>query len=507
MLDRSSGILLPISSLPSRYGIGTLGREAYNFIDFLQSAGQKYWQILPIGPTSYGDSPYSSFSSYAGNPYFIDLEMLIEEGLLKVKDLECLDTDNEFIDYEKQFNTRYNILHKAYLNSVGKFTSEIHQFKIQNNWVLDYSLFMALKYHFNQLPWHKWDESIKNRDEKVIQNFKILLNDEIEFWVYLQYVFYEQYKKLKSYANNKNIMIIGDLPIYVAEDSIEAWTERNMFILDDENKVSLVAGVPPDGFSDEGQLWGNPVYNWGYHFKNSFEWWIKKLKWNLKLYDLVRVDHFRGFDEFWAVNAGSKNAIDGKWLPAKGKELFEYALKEIENLNIIAEDLGVITKSVIELKESYNFPGMKVLQFAFDGNPKNPYLPQNYEENSVAYTGTHDNDTLLGWWQKLNVDAKHYVLESMNIKNFENQGRSEAYEDSRDDCSIIYELLEKLLKSKSKLAIIPLQDYLCLDSNARINTPSTLGKNWLWRLNKKHLNEELSAKIRQLTIKANRFHM
>ncbi|MPM94007.1 4-alpha-glucanotransferase [bioreactor metagenome] len=309
-------------------------------------------------------------------------------------------------------------------------------------------------------------------------------------------------------------MIIGDLPIYVAEDSVEAWTERHMFILDDENKISLVAGVPPDDFSDEGQLWGNPVYNWGYHMKNSFEWWIKRLKWNFSLFDLVRMDHFRGFDEFWAVKAGSKNAIDGKWLPANGKKLFDYALKEIGNLNIIAEDLGVITNTVIELKESYNFPGMKILQFAFDGNPQNPYLPQNYEENSVAYTGTHDNDTLLGWLKKLNPEAEDYMRESLKIKETENleieeakekpEARAESKAESEDDCPIVYKLIEKLLQSKSKLTIIPLQDYLCLDSNARINTPSTLGGNWMWRVKKDQLKTELVQKIKQMTINSNR---
>lgn len=505
MLERSSGILLPISSLPSKYGIGTLGREAYNFIDFLQSSGQKYWQILPIGPTSYGDSPYSSFSSYAGNPYFIDLEVLIREGLLKYEDVKFLDTNDEYVDYEKQFNLRYKILYKAYLNSKDKYQEEINNFKLKNHWVLDYSFFMALKYHFNQLPWHKWDGCIKNRYEKAIENYKTLLCNEIEFWVFLQYLFYEQYSKLKSYANNKNVLIIGDLPIYVAEDSVEAWTERNMFIIDDENKISSVAGVPPDVFSDEGQLWGNPVYNWGYHKKNSFDWWIKRLKWNLSLYDLVRIDHFRGFDEFWAVKAGSKNAMEGKWLQAKGKELFDYALDEIGSLNIIAEDLGVIKNSVIELKERYNFPGMKILQFAFDGNLQNPYLPQNYEENSVAYTGTHDNDTLLGWWQKLSLDAKDYVLESMNIKGFENYEKSkEQEEESRADCKMVYELIEKLLEGKSKLTIVPLQDYLCLDSKARINTPSTLGGNWMWRAKKNQLTTELIQKIRQITINSKR---
>lgn len=509
MFERSSGILLPISSLPSRYGIGTLGKEAYNFIDFLNESGQKYWQILPIGPTSYGDSPYSSFSSYAGNPDFIDLEILIEEGLLKYEDVEILDTNDEYVDYEKQFNIRYKILYRAYLCSKGKYEEQINIFKLQNNWVFDYALFMSLKYHFNQLPWHKWEESIKNREVNSIEYYKNLLSDEIEYWIFLQYIFYRQYSELKSYANKKNVFIIGDLPIYVAEDSVEAWTLRNLFVTNKDNNISLIAGVPPDAFSEEGQLWGNPVYNWGHHKKNSFEWWIKRLKWNFSLFDVVRIDHFRGFDEFWAVKAGSNNAVEGKWLPARGRELFYNAKKEIGNLNIIAEDLGVITDSVIDLKNTYDFPGMKILQFAFDGNPQNPYLPENYEENCVAYTGTHDNDTLRGWYEKLGKEEKQYILKILDIDSKEEREEKEETEEKKEkeeiaETEILNKIIISVLKSKSSIAIIPIQDYLYLDSKARINTPSTLGGNWKWRLKKEQLNIELELKVKQMTIDSNR---
>lgn len=484
MFIRSSGILLPISALPSRYGIGTLGKEAYKFIDFLHLSGQRYWQLLPIGPVSYGDSPYSSFSTHAGNPYYIDLELLIEDGILTYGDCESLNTDDEYVNYEKQFNLRYSILYNAYRNFNNH--DELNKFKEENKWTFDYSLFMAFKYYFNQKPWFEWDEGIKERNERELSKYKELLKNEIEFWTFLQYLFYEQYFKVKSYANLKGVSIIGDIPIYVGEDSAEAWTEKKLFL------KNLVAGVPPDAFSETGQLWGNPVYNWGYLKENSYEWWIKRLKYAFKLYDVVRIDHFRGFDEFWAVERGLENAIKGRWLPAYGNELFKEAQSKIGKMHIIAEDLGIITDSVLELKNEFNFPGMKILQFAFDGNPNNPYLPENYEENSVAYTGTHDNDTLKGWFNKLDVDSKSHVLNKLEIKS------------SLLENEIIEKIIKNVLKSKSKLAVIPLQDYLCLNSRGRINIPSTLGGNWMWRVKKNQLNNELAQKIKQMTIDCNR---
>lgn len=492
MLDRSSGILMPISSLPSKYGIGTFGSEAYNFIDFMHASGQRYWQLLPIGPVSYGDSPYSSFSAFAGNPYYIDLELLIEEGMLSYEDCKVLDSDDEYVDYEKQFNFRYEILYKAFINCKSKYLIEINEFSSNNQWVPDYALFMALKYHFNQMPWHEWDEDISDRNKDALEKYGQLLKEKTEFWIFLQILFFEQYNKLKDYANKKGVSIIGDIPIYAAQDSVEAWAERELFEADENMKLSLAAGVPPDAFSDKGQLWGNPVYNWGYLKGKSYEWWIKRLKWSFRLYDIVRIDHFRGFDEFWAVPVGAENAIMGKWLPAYGKELFSQAMSEIGRLNIIAEDLGTITDSVIKLKNEFDFPGMKVLQFAFDGNWSNPYLPPNYEENSVAYTGTHDNDTTNGWLKSLDADTKTYVLNSLNINA-----------DIKED-AIIDKIIESVLESKAILTIIPLQDYLHLDSYGRINTPSTLGRNWMWRVKKEMLTEELIDKIRTMTVKSSR---
>ena len=491
MHNRSFGILLPVFSLPSKYGIGTFGREAYRFIDFLRSAGQSYWQILPLGPTSYGDSPYSSFSVFAGNPYFIDLEVLEEEGFIKKADLETIDFNNndEYIDYKKLFDTKYGVLRKAYVNK-GKSLS-LTSFTEQNKWVLDYALFMALKYENNQLAWHKWDEKLVKRDTSVIESIKDELKDEINFWIFLQYVFFNQYFKLKEYANNSGISIIGDIPIYAAEDSVDIWTERKLFMTDENNLPACVAGVPPDGFSDEGQLWGNPVYNWEYLRETEFEWWINRIEFLLKLYDVVRIDHFRGFDEFWAVPYGSENAINGKWLPAYGKELFQKLREKLGNVNIIAEDLGIITDSVVKLKKDLGFPGMKVLQFAFDGNPDNPYLPNNYEENSVAYTGTHDNDTLKGWFEKLDAKARQNVLNILNIN-----------ENNKNLDDIVYELIKAVYNSKANLCIVPIQDLICLSSEARINTPSTLGGNWRWRLKQSELNDKLSEIIKKAHLHA-----
>lgn len=492
MFDRGSGILMPISSIPSRFGIGTFGKEAYNYIDFLCESGQRYWQLLPLGPVSYGDSPYSPFSVFAGNPYYIDLELLIEDGVLLLKDCEALDSGDGYVNYEKQFKLRYNVLYKAYENSKC-YKKEVRMFCQNNKWVLDYSMFMALKYRFNQTPWKEWERGIFNRNKNSLEEYSVLLSNQIGFWSFLQYVFYRQYHKLKNYANKNGIRIIGDMPIYVSEDSVEAWAERELFVIDDNDKFSLEAGVPPDDFSETGQLWGNPVYNWGYLKENSYEWWINRLKWSAKLYDAVRVDHFRGFDEFWAVKAGSEDAVNGEWYPAEGREMFELAVSNINGLNIIAEDLGVITDSVIELKNKLNFPGMKVLQFAFDGNPDNPHLPHNYEENSVAYTGTHDNDTLKGWLVRLNDETKSRVLKSMNLS------------EKLSDNDVVEGLIKKVMCSNANLAVIPMQDYLLLDSRARINTPSTVGGNWMWRARKEEFTPELAKKIKSVTEISGRF--
>jgi len=494
MFERSSGILMPISSIPSRYGIGTLGREAYNFIDFLNLSKQKYWQLLPLGPISYGDSPYSSFSSYAGNPYYIDLELLVEDGILSNEDCIALETQDEYIDYEKQFNLRYDILYRAFINSKSKYSRKISEFKYKNHWIYDYSLFMALKYYFKQKPWYEWEYEIANRNDNVLEQYNLLLKEEAEFWTFLQFMFFEQYFNLKAYANKKGINIIGDLPIYVAEDSADVWSNRKFFNIDDNMFPGLSAGVPPDAFSNVGQLWGNPVYDWEMLKENSYEWWIKRLSWSFILYDVLRIDHFRGFDEFWAVPKNSVNAVNGRWYSAQGKELFGQAKRKLGNINIIAEDLGIITDSVVKLKNDFGFPGMKVIQFAFDNNPLNPYLPSNYEENCVAYTGTHDNDTLKGWLEKLDDSSKDYVAECLGINS----------DEFNDTNKVIYKIIDIIFNSKANLCIVPMQDFLCLGSEARINTPSTLGNNWTWRVKRELLTDELAENIKKMVVKTGR---
>lgn len=492
MFDRSSGILLPISSLPSNYGIGTFGKAAYEFVDFLKKAGQKYWQILPIGPVSYGDSPYSPFSVYAGNPYYIDLDMLIDEGLLTKNELKPLDFLNHdvYIDYESQFNIRYKILKMVYDNSKEKYNNIIEDYAKNNNWVCDYALFMSLKYKNSQLPWKEWDSLESKLDENTINLDKIKLKDDIDFWVFLQYLFYKQYFNLKKYANSSGIEIIGDLPIYVAEDSADVWIDSKIFLMDESKTPIKVAGVPPDAFSKDGQLWGNPVYDWDYLKETSYKWWVDRIEWSFKLYNVVRLDHFRGFDEFWAINYGMPNAIDGHWLRAHGLELFESVKLNLGNVKIIAEDLGIITDSVLKLKNTCGFPGMKVFQFAFDGNKSNPYLPNNYEENSVAYTGTHDNDTLIGWFEKLSNNKKEVVLKYLDME--------------KKDESINYKIINSLYMSKASLCIIPLQDFLRIGSEGRMNTPSTVGENWRWRTKKENLTDELAEIINSMVINSKR---
>lgn len=494
MFDRSCGILLPISALPSRYGIGTLGIDAHKFIDFLYESGHRYWQMLPIGPVSYGDSPYQSFSVYAGNPYYIDLNMLIEEGLIKHSDCKMLDFRDSIIDYEKQFRLRFSILRKSYRNAESMYDSELDDFRNKNRfWLKEYSLYMALKIKNNNAPWHEWGEELRLRERKAIALAKLECKDEIKFWEFLQYMFYRQYDGLKCYANKKGVRIIGDMPIYPSLDSSDVWANSGVFMMDEKKAPILVAGVPPDAFSDDGQLWGNPVYNWEHLRKTSFQWWTERIEWSLKLYDAVRIDHFRGFDRFWAVPFGSVNAKSGKWYEAYGKELFDTVNRKIKNVSIIAEDLGIITDSVIHLKKHLGYPGMKVLQFAFDGNPKNPYLPQNYERNCAAYTGTHDNDTLRGWFESLDEQNKKIILSYLGIN-----------ENISDIQFVTLKMIEALYFSKADLCVIPLQDFLNLNSEGRINTPSTLGINWMFRITENMLDDELAGKLKEMAVKSNR---
>lgn len=488
-MDRGSGIIMHITSLPGKYGIGTFGKEAYKFCDFLKKSGQKYWQILPLGPTSYGDSPYQSFSAFAGNPYLIDLDMLQEEKLLKNEDYKDKSFGNnlEVVDYGLMFTEKMNVLKISFDNFSKETHEDFEKFKEQEKeWLDDYSLFMAIKYKLNFKSWNTWDEKLKIRDNDEIIKCKYELKEEIEYWKYLQYEFFKQWNALKEYANKNEIKIIGDIPIYVAEDSSDVWSNPKVFLLDDNTLSPIsVSGCPPDAFSEDGQLWGNPVYNWQYLEETQYEWWVKRIKQSLRLYDVLRLDHFRGFEAFWAVPNGEKTARNGTWVKGPGMKLFDALNKQFKDLKIIAEDLGFLTKETIELKEKTGFPGMKVLEFAFGGGSKNTYLPHNYENNCVAYTGTHDNDTVRGWIET--TGNKEHVE---NAKEYLNLTKEEGYN---------WGIIRGAWSSVADTSIGLMQDFLNLGNEARMNMPSTLNNNWSWRAKDDVFTDELANKIYRMT--------
>lgn len=484
---RSSGILLPVFSLPSRYGIGSFSREAYEFVDQLEKAGQSSWQILPLGPTGYGDSPYQSFSTFAGNPYFIDLETLTDEGLLSRQECEECDfgSDPGYVDYEKMYHARFGILRKAYHRYQPDHSYETFV-KENADWLEDYCLYMAVKDSLDGQSWNKWEEDLKQRDPAALALKRSELSDEIDFYHFLQYEFTVQWSKLKRYANERGIRIIGDIPIYVAFDSADTWANPELFQFDEEGNPKGVAGVPPDAFSKTGQLWGNPLYNWNYHKKTGFSWWIRRIQECFKRYDVVRVDHFRGFDEYYAVPYGDPTAENGKWEKGPGIALFQEVKKALGDVDIIAEDLGYLTDSVLKLVRDSGYPGMKVLQFAFDSREESDYLPHNYPHNCVVYTGTHDNNTLLGWLDEMRPEDRKFARRYMhNAKT------------ARKD--LPWDFIRLAMASVADLAVIPIQDYLCLKSEARINTPSTLGQNWRWRLLPGQIDDQLPGRIRDMT--------
>ena len=486
---RASGILMPIFSLPSRYGIGSFSKSAYQFVDMLKKAGQKFWQILPLCPTSYGDSPYQSFSTYAGNPYFIDLDQLIEEKLLTRKECQACDfgDDPQDIDYGKLYENRFKLLRKAYERANVGEDQEFEAYRRENAWWLDdYALFMAVKDQFDGVAWNEWAEDIRLRWSNAMDYYRRELYYEIEFYSYLQFVFMKQWKKLKNYANINGIEIIGDIPIYVAFDSADAWANPELFQFDAENLPTAVAGCPPDGFSADGQLWGNPLYRWDYHRETGFDWWIRRIAYCSELYDVVRIDHFRGFDEYYSIPYGDTTARNGHWEKGPGIALFEAAKNRLGELNIIAEDLGYITDSVKKLVADSGFPGMKVLEFAFDSREKSDYLPYTYEKNSVVYTGTHDNETIAGWYAGLDKSDLKMCTDYMNIDRIPGK-------------EYHWDFIRLAMLSVSDLCVIPIQDYLGLDNRARINHPSTLGTNWRWRLAKGQLSASLLKEIREMT--------
>ena len=491
MCERSSGILFHPTSLPGKYGIGTLGKEAYAFIDFLKKSRQKLWQIFPLGPTGYGDSPYQSFSSFAGNPYLIDFDLLIEAHLLSEEDLrDVFFGDNEeYIDYGAIYNQKYPLLRKAYENFKSSDNHEMREnfehFKRENaSWLNDYSLYISLKNHFNGLPWNEWAHDIKNREHGAMEHYKNELADDIEYHNFIQFLFFKQWGDVKRYANENGIKIIGDIPIFVAADSSDAWANPEIFLFDEERKPVKVAGVPPDYFSATGQLWGNPLYNWQKLKETNYSWWVERVRANLSTCDIIRIDHFRGFEAYWAVPYGDDTAINGQWEPGPGIDLFNAIKSQLGELPIIAEDLGLMTQGVIDLREATGFPGMKILGFAFDSGEENDYLPHTYTKNCVVYTGTHDNDTLIGWFQKAKEEDRQFARDYLN---------------SRSDDEIHWDAIRGAWSSVANMAISPVQDFLGLGSEARINTPGVAAGNWQWRLRHGVLTDELAERIAKLT--------
>lgn len=480
---RTSGVLMPISSLPSPYGIGTMGKAARKFIDFLDKSGQTYWQILPICPTSYGDSPYQSFSSFAGNPYFIDLEYLCKDGLLKKSECESFDWggSEKYVDYGTMYESRYALLKKAYARFEKKLPEDYKEFcKNEAEWLEEYALFMALKDANNGVAWLEWEKDLKFRKPEAIETAKKKYAQDIEFYCMLQYLFFKQWKELKAYANSKGIEIIGDVPIYVALDSADVWANPTQFYLDKDLDPIEVAGCPPDAFSEDGQLWGNPLFRWDVMKKDDYAWWTKRISAMADLYDIVRIDHFRGFDSYYAIPAKDDTAKNGKWKEGPGMDLFRTLEKKLGKLPIIVEDLGFLTPSVHKLLKDSGFPGMKVIQFAFDSREDSDYLPHNYPEHCVVYTGTHDNDTCMGWMKTAPKPAVKYAKEYLNLT------KEEGYN---------WGLMRGAWSSVAEMAIVPMQDLIGLGSEARINTPSTIGNNWKWRATEDQINTKLAKRL------------
>lgn len=487
--ERSSGVLLHLSSLPNEYGIGTLGKESYEFVDLLASMNQKIWQLCPVGPTGYGDSPYQCFSAFAGNPYFVSLEKLVEYNLLSEGDLPEKQPSACFIDFGRLYNERFPLLYKAYENfragTSNLNANKVEFFQLQNReWLDDYALFMALKKEHGGKSWHEWEKDLRMRKSQTLDFFRDKLAYEIDFHGFIQFLFFEQWEKVKNYANSKGVKIVGDMPIYVASDSSDAWANTEMFMFDEDRKPVKVAGVPPDYFSVTGQLWGNPLYNWDKLKETNFKWWIDRCKAGLKLFDFLRVDHFRGFTGFWAVPFEEKTAIKGEWLPACGYELFTEIKNQLGVLPILAEDLGVITSDVEKLRDDFNFPGMRILQFAFDSaEPALNFLPHSYSFNSIVYTGTHDNQTLLGWYRGAKETVQAFARDYLNAK----------------EETILKDFIRAATASTAVFSIIPMQDLLGCGDEARMNVPSVASGNWQWRFDFDNLSEEMFDFFKHIT--------
>ena len=485
---RSSGILLHPTSFPSRFGIGDLGGSAYRFIDFLERSGQKLWQVLPLGPTGYGNSPYMCFSAIAGNPMLISPDLLLEQGLLTESDFASLPNfAHNFSDFDRVIPYKTEIFQLAYSRFKDTKNQDFSEFcATQSLWLNDFALFMTILETYDFQPWHTWDSAIAQREPKALGQHTETLKEQIGFHKFLQFQFFSQWSKLRSYANAKEVLIIGDIPIYVAHNSADVWANPQIFELHPETfEPALMAGVPPDYFSETGQLWGNPVYNWETLKEDNFGWWIGRFKFMLQYVDIIRIDHFRGFEAFWQIPAGAETAMHGNWQLAPGKELFTTLKEILGNLPILAEDLGVITPEVEALRDNFEFPGMRILLFAFGGDSSNIYLPHHYVKNSMVYTGTHDNDTAVGWWKRAHEGEKALLAKYVGV----------------DEVKEVHWLLIRMaLASVSDLAVIPLQDIFGLDNTARMNMPGTATGNWAWRYASEDLlTDALSDRLGYLT--------
>ncbi|MCF7859603.1 MAG: 4-alpha-glucanotransferase [Candidatus Cloacimonetes bacterium] len=492
-IPRSSGILLHITSLPNKYGIGSLGKEAREFIDFLEMAGQKVWQVCPIGPTGYGESPYAMYSSFAGNPLFIDLEMLLEDGLIMPKHLEDAPYfEPEYVDYPAVHQYKENIYRLAFDKFKGQTPADYNAFiNKESFWLDDYALFRALKNKYNGKSWLDWDAPQKAHQPEAMAKAEIELKDEILYQKFLQYIFFQQWGSIKNYANDKGVLIIGDIPIYPSLDSADVWSQPHLFQLNADMQPLAVAGCPPDDFSEDGQLWGNPLYDWAQHEKEGYNWWVERFRSLCRLVDIIRIDHFLGFEHYWSVPYGAPTAATGKWQPGPSHKIFQAVEDKLGELPIIAEDLGAVSPAVEKLRDDFEYPGMKILHFAFGTGEDNPYLPHNFTKNCVVYTGTHDNETTVGWYNNLPEHIKVHVRSYLSYLNF-------------TDWQVSWKMIEAALDSKALIAIAPLQDYLGLDNSARFNTPGTIENNWRWRFLPTQLNPDMAAAIKSMVVKAGR---
>lgn len=484
---RECGVLMHITSLPGPYGVGTMGKRAFEFVDFLADAGQSWWQILPLSPTGYGDSPYQSASAYAGNPYLIDLDLLKAQGLVTQQELSSFRWchSEEKVDYGLLYENRWKVLRLCY----GRFAGgeDFEEFCRENeSWLADYALFMAIKQAKGGASWYTWEDSLKRRQSKALDDARHTYADEIRFQSFVQYLFARQWRALRSYANAKGIRFIGDVPIYVPLDSVEVWSKPELFQLDEGLNPTAVAGCPPDAFSEDGQLWGNPLYRWDVMARDGYAWWVRRMAAAGKLYDMVRLDHFRGFEAYWAVPYGDTTAKNGRWIKGPDHDFIETLLKQLPGLSLIAEDLGFLTEEVLALRDDFNLPGMKVLGFAFDSREPSEYLPHTYPQNSVCYTGTHDNMTTRQWFETASPDAVAYAKEYMALTE------EEGY---------VWGMIRTAYSSVSRLAIVPMQDFLCLGPNSRMNFPGTLTDcNWTWRAKDDIMSCTLGEKMLELAV-------